>query len=299
LQSTSLGYKLIKKIKDDRFDEDHIHQYDLLIQLGVKDLQIGIVDTADSRLLYFEDYVFGDLTSHEELLRLFQTLFESHPLLLAGFWKCVKISIKSQKFVQVPAALFLPEAASEYLRFNAALEPEREELCYTYSENGEIITVFVVQRDLQAWLRKLYTHSTVYFSHQSAALIDGYLFYAAHDQPSRLYVYVDRFKLHLISVNEGRLIYYNQFVIKHFSDYVKYIMLVLQGLGMNQETSQVALWGYIGKNSPHYLEFIKYVRNVSFGGRPAFLKFGYIFDEMQEHHFYDLFSLHLYKPTTL
>jgi hypothetical protein len=70
-------------------------------------------------------------------------------------------------------------------------------------------------------------------------------------------------------------------------------MLVIKGLGMDQHTSEIVLWGYIGKNSPHYQEFVKYIKNISFGKRPSFLKFGFIFDEMQEHHFYDLFSVHL------
>ncbi len=53
------------------------------------------------------------------------------------------------------------------------------------------------------------------------------------------------------------------------------------------------LWGYIGKNSPHYHEFYKYVSNVIFGHRPEYLQFGYMFDEIQEHHFFDLYSIYL------
>jgi hypothetical protein len=70
-------------------------------------------------------------------------------------------------------------------------------------------------------------------------------------------------------------------------------MLVMKTVGMDQQTSEVMLWGYIGKNSPHYLEFVKYVRNVSFGGRPTHMSFGYMFDDVQEHQFFDLYSLDL------
>jgi hypothetical protein len=106
---------------------------------------------------------------------------------------------------------------------------------------------------------------------------------------------VDRFKLHILSIENSKLIYYNQFAIKQFSDYVKYIMLVMKGLGMDQQTCEVVLWGYISQNSPHYQEFIKYIRNVAFGSRSEGLKFGYIFDEVQDHHFFDLFSIQLLK----
>src|SRR5690606_3625800 len=105
--------------------------------------------------------------------------------------------------------------------------------------------------------------------------------------------YVDRFKLHILSCQKGKLVYYNQFAIKQFSEYIKYIMLVMNSLKMDQHTSQVVLWGYLGKNSPHYYEFYKYISNVTFGVRPPGLQFGYMFDEAQDHHFFDLYSMHL------
>ena len=117
--------------------------------------------------------------------------------------------------------------------------------------------------------------------------------FAKSQKAEPLYIYVDRFKLHILSVQGQKLIYYNQFIIKQFADYVKYIMLVMKALNMDQNKSQVVLWGYIGKNSPHYQEFYKYIRNVTFGDRPDHLKFGYMFDEMQDHHFFDLLSMNL------
>jgi len=296
LQSTAIGYKLIKKIKDDRFDEDNIHQYDLLIQLSVRDFQIGIVDCTDNRVLFFEDYVLGDLSSHQELLTLFQNLFESHPVLQAGFWNSVKVSVKNSKFVQVPNSLFVEEAAPEYLKFNANLDQEKEVVVFCSNKKVDAITIFAVQKDLFSWLKKIYTNTKVHLVHQSSALIEGVLQFAEQSPKNRLYIYVDRFKLHIVSIEHSKLIYYNQFAIKQFSDYVKYIMLVMKGLGMNQQTSEVVLWGYISKNSPHYLEFVKYIRNITFGSRPEELKFGFIFDEVQEHHFFDLFSIHMLNP---
>ncbi|MBX2895873.1 MAG: DUF3822 family protein [Cyclobacteriaceae bacterium] len=294
MQATTQGFKLIKKIKDDRFDEEKLHQYTLLVQFGVRDLQVAIVDSEDSRLLFFEDYVLGDSNSHTELINQYQQLFDSHPVLHAGFWSEVRISVKNTKFAQVPASLFLPEAAAEYLRFNAQIDPDKEDILTCQNIRSDAVTVFTVQKQLNTWLRTIYANTALKLVHQSAALIEGVLEYAKGNQ-NPLYIYVDRFKLHILAVTEGKLIYYNQFLIKQFSDYVKYIMLVLKGLGMDQNTSQVVLWGYIGKNSPHYLEFVKYVRNVDFGSRPAYLKFGYLFDEVQEHHFFDLFSTYLLK----
>ncbi|HEY0744964.1 MAG TPA: DUF3822 family protein [Chryseosolibacter sp.] len=292
MQTAALNYKLIKKIKDERFDEELIHQYHLLINIGFRDLQIGVIDDQENRMLLLEDYVFPSLTSPDELLQILDHLFEAHAFLRAAFWKAIKISVKNNKYVQVPEALFLEEAKSEYLRFNAYIEDE-EEVCAIANPKTKAVTVFALSTRLKQWVQQLYPNNNVIFMHQSAVLIETLTTYATYKKDNSLYIYVDRFKLHILSCRNGNLLYYNQFAIKQFSDYIKYIMLVLKSLNLSQQNSQVVLWGYIGKNSPHYHEFYKYINNVIFGHRPKFLSFGYMFDEVQDHHFFDLYGMHL------
>lgn len=292
MQTAALNYKLIKKIRDERFDEDLIHQYELLIHIGMRDLQVGVVDTGENRCLLLEDYVFPNLASGEDLNQVLDELFEAHAFLRAAFWKSIRISIKNNKFVQVPEALFVDGSQAEYLRFNAHVG-SGDEVLWVANERIKAITVFAFPRDLKAWLLSLYPANPPVFIHQSAVLIEGITQFAGNKKESPLYIYVDRFKLHILSCPQGRLVYYNQFVIKQFSDYIRYIMLVLKSLNLDQSSSQVLLWGYIGKNSPHYHEFYKYIRNVIFGRRPRHLNFGYMFDEVQDHHFFDLYCMNL------
>lgn len=292
MQTAALNYKLIKKIKDERFDEDLIHQYQLLINIGFRDLQIGVIDDQENRMLLLEDYVFPSLASPDDLLQILDQLFDAHAFLRAAFWKGIKVSIKNNKYVQVPEALFLEEAKSEYLRFNAYIEDD-EEVEAIFNPKTKAVTVFAVSSSLKNWLLGLYPGNKVVFMHQSAVLIETLTNYSTYKKDHSLYIYVDRFKLHIMSCRNGSLLYYNQFAIKQFSDYIKYIMLVLKSLNLSQQNSQVVLWGYIGKNSPHYNEFYKYINNVVFGHRPKFLTFGYMFDEVQDHHFFDLYGMQL------
>jgi hypothetical protein len=296
LQTAALNYKLIKKIKDERFDEELIDQYDLLIHIGPRDLQIGVIHSETERMLLMEDYVFPELPLRGELTHLLDQLFDGHPFLKAAFWKRIKICIKNNKFIQVPEAMFVKGAEAEYLRFNARIEDDEEVLSIVNTQ-AKAVTVFAVQNALRQWLTRLYPNNTAVFMHQSSALIEGIIQYAQQRKENPLYIYVDRFKLHILSCKEGKLLYYNQFVIKQFSDYIKYIMLVMKSLNLNQSTSRVLLWGYVGRNSPHYHEFYKYISNVSFGSRPKHLAFGYMFDEVQDHHFFDLYSMHLLGRT--
>lgn len=292
MQPTTLQYKLIKKIKDDRFDEEYIQDYLLLVAIGTRDFQIAVVEPIENKVLLLEDFVLPNLASNEELNALLDQLFDSHSLLKVGFWKKIIISFKSSKFVQVPEALFDDSAAYDYLKFNAHTNPQQEVYLIAHSQLSESATVFAINTDLHTWIRKLYPGNAPVFTHQSTALIEGILRIAATETGKPLYIFVDRFKLHIAYCLDGKLIYYNQFIIKQFSDYVRYIMLVMKSLDLNPDTNRVVLWGYIGKNSPHYHEFYKYIRNVSFGSRLPELNFSYFFDEVQEHHFFDLFSLY-------
>ena len=293
MQATTLNYKQIKKVRDERFDEENIHLYHLLVNIGTRDFQLAVVDPKENLVLLMEDFVLPNITSHEELLTLLDQLFDSHALLRAGFWNKIKIAFKNNKFVQVPKALYAKEALPEYLKFNANIDLTREDLIASENELAKAVTVFAINKDLKQWIDGVYPNNKPIFTHQSAVLIEGVLNVALHRDDNPLYIYVDRFKLHIIAAKEGKLLYYNQFSIKQFSDYVKYIMLVMKSLNMDQHTSEVVLWGYIGKNSPHYHEFYKYINNVTFGGRPVGLKFGFPFDEVQEHHFFDLFNIEL------
>ncbi len=291
LQTATANYKVIKKIKDERFDEELLHQYDLLIQTGAKDFQLAVIDSKDNRLLALEDYAMGNVQSNSELLLTLKELFDAHALLRAGFWRRVKIGIKNNKFCQVPSSLFNEAHTVNYLKLNAVIDESKEEIFFCKNQSCESNTVFAVPRDITQWLSSVYQNTAHHYFHQSSSLIEGVLHQSKALEGNPLYIFIDRFKLHILSVKEGQLIYYNQFPIKQFSDYVKYIMLVLKSLSMDQHTSKIILWGYIGKNSPHYLEFIKYIRNVTFGERPSQLKFSYLYDEVQEHHFFDLYSL--------
>lgn len=286
-------FKQIKKIRDERFIADNIHEYTLLVNVGSRDLQIAVLDDSDNRILFLEDYVFPSVSSTPELLSALDELWDQHAFLQAGFWKTIKIAVKSQKLVQVPIEFFVPESADSYLSLNAKFSKKEDDVHFIEMESSSAVTIFAVQKEIKTFFAKVYPQKQFTITHQSAALIEGVMQYATSRNDSPLYLYVDRFKLHILSVKEGKLVYYNQFTITSFQDYVKYIMLVLKTLGMDQETSEVILWGYLGSNSPHYHEFCKYIQHVTFGKRPSHVTFGYPFDEAQDHHYFDLYNINL------
>jgi len=293
LEQTTISYKLIKKVKDEKFDVEHLHHYSLSVQLGVRDFQLCIIDTRDNCCLVLEDYVLSKVDSYSQLIEILASLFDDHQLLKAGFWKSVKFSIKNSKFTLVPSPLFDRNQLYEYLNASCKISPKRESFLYYKHIKSDVVNSFAVPKDLLTWINGIYANSTVLVTHQSSALIEGVLKKVTHYPGPTMYLYIDRFKLHIITSSNGELQYYNQFTISKFADYMKFIMMVMQGLKYNQKSTHIVLWGYIGRQSPHFTEFNKYFKNISFGDRPDYLKFGYLFDELQDHHYFDLYSTYL------
>jgi hypothetical protein len=291
--ATATKYKLIHKVKDDKFDVDSLHQYNLLIQVGPRDFQMTVIDSVSNRCLLLEDYILASVKSYNQLKDLLTELFEGHHLLTAGFWKKVRVSIKSNKFSLVPSGLFVKTALEDYLSLNSRVNTDSEKILYYKHIQTDAICVFAVNKVLHDWFTSLYPNAELGFIHQSSALIEGVINYAAHHNSESMFLYIDRFKLHLVTLRDGKLEYYNQFVIKEFKEYIHYIMLVMKGLQRDQQSSEVVLWGYLGKESAHYNEFRKYIKNISFGDRPGYLQYGYVFDEIQDHQYLDLYSIHL------
>ena len=293
MKTTHKDYKLFKKIKDESFDVDQLHHYNLNLLVGNRDLQVSVIDKRDNRCLVAEDFIIASINSYSELVSVFENIFDNHHLLKAGFWSSIKVGLKSNKFSLVPSNLFTPEKVFDYLKFNCKVSKEHDELMYFKHLKSDAVNSFAVNKRLYNWLESLYPKKQIGYIHQSSALIEGVLAQLDNYPKDSIFVYVDRFKLHIIASKDNKLEYYNQFYIKKFSDYIKYIMTVMKGLDRNQLTTNVVLWGYIGKQSKHYNEFAKYIKNISFGDRPKFLKFGYLFDELQDHHYFDLYNVHL------
>lgn len=284
------GHKLVRRLKDNLFNEEELDLYDLSVLAGANDFQLTVTSAADGRLLLLEDHVFPDSVNGSQDMHALRHLFDSHHLLQAGFWKKISIGIKNRKFTQVPNHLFDESVASEILKLNAVVE-DGDKIFWNTSGTGGIKTIFAVSGSVYAWLGSYYPNRELNIVHQSAALIAGVE--SVDEGQEAVYAFIDRFRLHLLAMTGKSLKFYNQFQIKSFSDYTRYLMLVINQMGFSQEHCQVLLHGFVGKDSPHFQELRKYIRTLSTGKRPNVRLHGGLLSEIQEHQFFDIFALPL------
>ena len=286
-------YKLLKRAKDDKFEVDRLHLYCITIQIGIKDLQILVVDTETSSCVLIENFALNNVTTISERLQLLADLFESHSLLKAGFWKVVKISLKTHKFSLIPSALFEEESMGAYLRLNCQVNDKIEGEYYYQHKGSNVVNAYAFDGRLVKWVKGIYPNKKVVVFHQGSALIEGVLRYASKISGKAVFGIQDRGVLHVFVAESGKLLYYNQFAIKTAQEFVKYTLMVFKEFGLNPKSQLVVLWGTLTNQSEQYINLKKYIANVQFGDRPSYLRLSYHFDDIPDHQYFDLFSTYL------
>ena len=286
-------YKRIKRIKDPKFSIDELDHYSLIMQVGIYDLQFAVIDSQNNQCVAIEDYRFEGIRTVNGRLRLIKRILDNHEFLIAGFWKDVKLCLKTHKFTFVPASMFLQESAADYLALNSEIRTSFEEVNYYKQISVDTINVFAAETKLCRWIESIYKKKKVHIIHQGSALVEGILKHSDHVEEKGMYCYIDRGILHILVTEDYKLLYYNQFAARKKQDYLKYILLVFGELGMDNKRHPVFLWGFIKPSSEQMTLLKKYIRNISFGSKASFLRFRYVFDEVEDHQYFDIMGGYL------
>jgi hypothetical protein len=284
------SFKRLKSVKDDKFSIDKIEHYCLIIQIGNSDLQVTIVDTTQNRVLLLEDYILHNVGSTEEKIEQLKTLFESHHLLMVGFWKDVIVCFKSDKFALVPLSLFSKENARALLKMNCDVSQEDSVGYYKVNGNNSV-NIFTYDKAVLTWFRSVYTSSKIKVTQQSGALVNSALkANIKSEMPLVVDLYIDRFYLHASVSTANKIVFFNSFKISKFDEYIKYIGLVLHEFHLKKSSEAIIVWGHIKENSNHFTALKEKFTGIKLGTRTTDLNFGYKFDEIPEHQYFDVFG---------
>lgn len=286
-------YKLVTRVKDEKFSIDELEDYALTLQVGVRDFQIAVTDTQDNQVMAIEDYRLEGIKTVNGRLRLIKSILDNHEFLTAGFWKGVKLCLKTHKFSLVPANMFASDSAADYLSVNNDIKTTFEEVNYYKQISTDTVNVFAAETKLCKWISSVYKRKAVHIIHQGSALIEGVLKNNDHSHEKSMYCFADRGILHILIAQDKKLHFYNQYAARKKEDYLKYIMLVFKEMSMDPKTNKLLMWGFIKQNSDEMNLLKKFIRNISLGEKPSFMKFGYKFDEIEDHQYFDLMSTYI------
>ena len=158
------------------------------------------------------------------------------------------------------------------------------------NEDLSLINTFVVHNGVKEFIEKTYQSKDVQYYHQSSSFVNGLTRHFSSDPGKNICLYLDRFVLHIAVIIDSKFIFYNQFPVKTFDDYIRYAGYVVNELNIDIENDSFHVWGYLGSNSKHFSKLKSRFPTLKFGVRPHGLKMGYVFDSIPEHQYFDLLS---------
>ncbi len=287
------NYHLVNRLKDTNFSIDDLTHYNLSLLVGRHDFQFCVIDTRNNKCLLLEDYELEGISSTNVLIDTLYKLFEGHHLLMAGYWKSVKLAMKNQKFAVLPAKLFSSDNLRDYLKLSTEVDNELDDFYYYKHIQSEAVCVFAAERKIIERVRSIYPTLTVQVVHHGSAFMEGIQSHRDFTYYKDLYIYIGRNNFSLVITEDNKLLLYNRFPYDKEQDIVKYTMLAMQEMGMGQQETKAIVWGNISANSPHFKALHKYIKNISFGGHPSYLNFNYTFDEVPDHQYFDLYSIYV------
>ncbi|MCU0416140.1 MAG: DUF3822 family protein [Cytophagaceae bacterium] len=295
ISESLIKYRLMQSIKDDRLEVDLLSQYHLSFQINQKIFRLCIVDSEQNRCLRMEDYHLNDVYSTYDLVEQLDLLFEDHTLLKAGYWKSITVAIKDTQFSLIPESLFEKDYIKEYLSLTSSVasSPATDYLYFKQNQT-DAINIFSVDKDLKKWFEDRYPTRSVQFIHHTASMIEGILLQpSVSELTPTVYIQVEQYFLTIVVKKGDQLLFCNSFGFSSSEDFVYFVLFVFDQLQLNPETVPVKIWGEITPDSDSFSKLYRYIRHISFGDKPSSLRFSYQFDDIFEHRYFDLFSMHL------
>jgi hypothetical protein len=241
--------------------------------------------------MLIEDYVMPDINSLDERVDCLECLFDDHHLLLAGFWNRIMVMVKNKKYSLIPTSLFLPDNLQDYIHLNTKVDPSLESFFHFSHPLAGLTNVFAVNKGVIHFLtQQTYPSKTVHFFHQSSSFIHGYQRYFDSTSGNAIALYLDRFVMHITYIRDGQFQFYNQYPIKKFDDYFRFMGYVVNEFSIDPNEDSFYVWGYLSKNSKHFNSLQARYPTLKMGERPADITMSYVFDEIPEQHYFDLLA---------
>ncbi|HEY4650256.1 MAG TPA: DUF3822 family protein [Pontibacter sp.] len=293
MNTISTNFRLSHKIQDEGFTLSAASHCHLYLSLAQKSIRLAIVDLERNKFVALEDYELITVFTAAQAAEQLRLIATENPLLQEKGWHTVRVAVSNQHFTLVPETLYDPAHQQDYLRLHSNLNPLLDDV-RSYSHSSlEAVNIFAIERVLRETIEDLFPEHPLQFVHQTSSLVKSILHMAGRSIPRSMYVFVERGLVTILVADEQGLQFCNVFQYHSPEDFIYYIIFVMQEQKMNPEQETITVWGDITHDASLFTILQKYIRQVKFGKKPQNIGYSYKFDDLFEHRYFELYSLHL------
>lgn len=274
---------------DEAFDAKKTASYQLLLQIGISDIQVAVQDKQKNKYIALEKYNISNAYNFEAVAELFDSLLKESKLINHKFKSVACILVNSLSTL-VPNALYEDDRKKMYLKFNASLEGN-EFIVVDEIRSLDAKNVFALPFSLKAKLDSHYNN--IKYHHASSTLIDTLVANNKNQTGKKLFVHVQETHFETLLIDGKNLIFYNTFNYHSPEDFIYYLLFAFEQLQLNPEKIETILLGEIEKSSAVYTVTQKYIRTLKFAERSVDADYSYQLQTLPKHFYFTLFNSYL------
>ncbi|MEJ8755512.1 DUF3822 family protein [Pontibacter sp. H259] len=293
MNTTSTNFRLSHKIQDEAFALSAASNCNLYLSISQKSIRLAVADVERNKFVVLEDYELITVFTPAQVAEQLQLIARENPLLQEQNWKTIRVAVSNQHFTLVPETLFDPAHQQDYLRLHSNLNPQLDDVLSYRHSSLEAVNIFAVERMIKDTIQDIFPERDIQFVHQTSSLIKTILHLTGRSAARSMYVYVERSFVTILVVDAHGLQFCNIFQYHSPEDFIYYIIFVMQEQKMNPEQETITVWGDITHDATLFTIMQKYIRQVKFGKKPQDIGYSYKFDDLFEHRYFELYSLHL------
>jgi len=262
---------------DETYDLEKSSQYILSIQLALDGFSFVINDSKRDKLIVFHQQPVSMSLPENDFYNAADDYFQEQVFFQESY-KEVRIFFSFPKYTLLPASFFKLDNLKKYFEFNHKLG-EFEELNYNKLNHGNIYNVFAIPSDLSSIVVNYFNNFKV--QHSASIFIDMALNLSKNSDDTNLFVHLHDRYFYVVAVKKNELIFSNCFEYEGTSDFIYFVMNVVEQLKFNPNDINVYAMGDIYKLSNNLLIMKRYLKNVSLFDAFSDDNFSYGFNDIE------------------
>lgn len=272
---------------DNSLSTEFSKHYVLCLETGLTGISLAVYNKQKNIFLAIEHFDFGKAASETEIIHLLDKLFEESKCLKLSFSETILV-INNNKSTLVPLALFDESERESYLKFNQSVS-ETESAQYHLLKNVQVANIYAVPEILLDFLDKKWPGAKKLQYSGCAIEILGNQFKNRTDNKT-LYTNLRDDSFDLVYFKDSKLFFYNNFKFKTKEDFLYFLLLTMELLGLSPEDTKLELTGKISEGSGMFVILHEYVRYCNFIERNNFYNYSELLDDEICRQFYVLMN---------
>jgi hypothetical protein len=259
----------------------------LLLEFSAREISFALIHVKTNQLLFLNNLSVvssgnADLPDFEKLISEQQTLLENS--------KDIVFCWKTPEFTLVPQNLLDISQLPQLLRAGGC-DPEPDEVClYTSKSISDYHIAFSIPAKVKTTLES-FSEKTMFFP-SVYPLLNAALQTARINDGKIVVVNVFDEAFELVVAESRKILFCNSFPFRSPEDFVYFLLLVTENIGLSNDKESFYFCGQIEKNSAIFQLCQKYIRHLKWMDRPGGIEISNTFSSLPSHFFYSFFQLH-------